>query len=130
MKHRKKREKAQANNQQTLLTQIADEQAKREREQSLRQDKLITELSKNQMAATAAVSGPKPVQPTFLPKGEISDYLFYKGFIKKFEYFTRNVARNVDTLNWLFQCVKGDAFELIKNLTLEDVNYKIALDKL
>ena len=113
-----------------LLTKMNEAQAKRDREQSLRQDKLLTELSKNQVAATAALSGPKPVQPSFHPKGEKSDYLLYKSFIKKFEYFTTNVASNVDKLNWLFFCVKGDAFELIKTLTLEDANYKIALDKL
>ena len=132
----------------TLLTKMNEAQEKRDREQSLRQEKLLTELSKNQVAkdaqqaklltelsknqvaATAAVSGPKPIQPSFFPKNEISDYLLYKSFIKKFEYFTTNVASNVDKLNWLFFCVKGEAFEQIKNLTLEDANYQIALDKL
>ena len=66
-----------------LLTKMNEAQVKRDKEQSLRQDKLLTELSKNQVAATAAVSGPKPVQPSFHPKGEKSDYLLYKSFIKK-----------------------------------------------
>ena len=66
-----------------MLAQIADEHAKRDKAQSTRQETLISELSKNQVAATAAATRPKPVQSSFCPKGEMSDYLYYESFIKK-----------------------------------------------
>ena len=87
-------------------------------------------MNKNQAAATKAATGPKPIQPFFHPKGDMSDYLAYKSFIKKFEYFVINVEQLVDKLWWLLSSVKGDAYELIKNLSLEATNYQVALDKL
>ena len=91
---------------------------------------LLTELSNNQAAATKAATGPKPSQPFFHSKGDATDYLAYKSFIKKFAYFTVSVENDVDKLWWLFSSVKGDAYELIKTLSLEDANYNVALQRL
>ena len=60
----------------------------------------------------------------------MSDYLSYKSFIKKFEYFTVNVDKQVDKLWWLLSSVKGDAYESIKNLSLEESNYEVALKEI
>ena len=47
------------------------------------QKSLLVELNKNQEAANRAVTGPKPTQPFYHPKSDMSDYLTYKSFIKK-----------------------------------------------
>ena len=94
------------------------------------QKSLLVELNKNQEAANRAVTGPKPTQPFYHPKSDMSDYLTYKSFIKKFEYFTVNVNKQVDKLWWLLSSVKGDAYESIKNLSLEESNYEVALERL
>ena len=118
--------KAQAESQTKLLTDQAEERKANAAAQKL----LLTELSNNQAAATKAATGPKPSQPFFHSKGDVTDYLAYKSFIKKFEYFTISVEKDVDKLWWLSSSIKGDAYELIKTLSLEEANYKIALDRL
>ena len=60
----------------------------------------------------------------------MSDYLSYKSFVKKFEYFVSNTPKDTDKLNWLLNSVKGSAYELIKHFTLEDANYQLAKDAL
>ena len=117
-------------NQKETLKALLDSQTQNQNTQAATQKSLLIELNKNQAAATKAATGPKPTQPFFHPKGDMSDYLSYKSFIKKFDYFSVNVVKNVDKLWWLLSSVKGDAYELIKNLSLEGINYQVALDKL
>ena len=118
--------KANAASQKLLLTELSKAQAEDRKDQK----SLLTELSNNQAAATKAATGPKPSQPFFHSKGDATDYLAYKSFIKKFEYFTISVENDVDKLWWLFSSIKGDAYELIKYLSLEEANYNIALERL
>ena len=125
--------KAQADERKTqaeTLKALLDSQTQNQNTQSAAQKSLLIELNKNSAAATKAATGPKPTQPFFHPKGDMSDYLAYKSFIKKFEYFSVNVEFFFDKLWWLLSSVKGDAYELIKNLSLEGINYQVALDKL
>ena len=119
-----------AKDQKDTLKTLLDTQTQNQKTQAETQKSLLIELNKNQAAATKAATGPKPIQPFFHPKGDMSDYLAYKSFIKKFEYFVINVEQLVDKLWWLLSSVKGDAYELIKNLSLEATNYQVALDKL
>ena len=119
-----------AENQKTLLTELNKTQAEDRKANAASQKSLLTELSKNQAAATKAATGPKPSQPFFHSKGDATDYLAYKSFIKKFEYFTVSVENDVDKLWWLFSSIKGNAYELIKYLSLEEENYNIALERL
>ena len=91
---------------------------------------MLVELNKNQAEANIATNTPKSIQPIFKPKDDISDYLAYKNFLRDFEYYIINVRKNVDKLTWLLKSVKGTAYELIKNLSLESANYEVALAKL
>ena len=86
--------------------------------------------SKQHVEALASSKGPKPTQPHFEPKGDAQDYLNYKNFLNKFEYFVKSVSDKKDKLQWLMSSVQGDAFESIKNFTLDDNNYDAAILKL
>ena len=85
---------------------------------------------KKQAEALQSAKGPKPVQPIFSPKGDLGDYLNFKNFKDNFNYFVRNVPENKDKLKWLMSSVKGDAYEQIKGLSLENNNFDIAVTKL
>ena len=89
-----------------------------------------TEMSKKQVEAINASKGPKPVQPTFTPKGDVSDYLTFKNFLENFTYFVQNVPNNKDKLQWMLSSVKGDAYQIIKGLSLNADNYRVAKEKL
>ena len=86
--------------------------------------------SKQHVEALASSKGPKPTQPHFEPKGDAQDYLNYKNFLNKFEYFVKSVSDKKDKLQWLMSSVQGDVFESIKNFTLDDNNYDAAILKL
>ena len=75
-------------------------------------------------------SAPKATQPSFTSKGTDADFAAFSEFLKKFEFFVSNVASDAQRLQWLQQCIKGDALHLIKNLSLDNDNYIVALDKL
>ena len=89
-----------------------------------------SETSKRHVDLLAISKGPKPVQPTFHPKGEVSDYLVYKNFIDRFDYFIKDVTDPKDRQQWFLTSVKGDAFEAIKGLTINASNYDVARGKL
>jgi len=94
------------------------------------QKALLTELVKLQAEANTAANTPRPTQPFWTPKGDMSDYLTYKSFTNKFEYFVAKIHNNVDRLTLLLTLFKGNAYDMIKNLMLEDPNCKVATDKL
>ena len=79
-------------------------------------------MIKVQTEANAVANSPKTLQPFWTPKGDINDYLGYKSFIKKFDYFVSNTPKETDKLNWLLSSVKGNVYEKIKHLALEDTN--------
>ena len=101
--------KEMAKDQRDTLKALLDTQTQNQKTQAETQKSLLVELNKNQAAATKAATGPKPTQPFFHPKGDMSDYLAYKSFMKKFEYFVISVDKFVDRLWWLLSSVKGDA---------------------
>merc|ERR1712002_1331877 len=74
--------------------------------------------------------GPKATQPKFKPKGNDSDYVEFKDFLSKFDFFTAKCSSNLERLQWLKTSVEGEAAGLIKHLSLSEDNYQIALDKL
>ena len=86
--------------------------------------------SKKQAEALQSAKGPKPVQPIFSPKGDVSDFLAFKNFQDNFNYFVKNVPEPKDKLKWLITSVKGDAYEQVKGLSLEARNYDVAVNKL
>ena len=108
----------------------ADAQAKREKATTESQKAVLKNLIKVKTEANAVANSPKPVQPFWTPKGDMTDYLSYKSFVKKFDYFVTNTPKDIDKLNWLMNSVKGTAYEMIKYLTLEDANYEIAKEKI
>ena len=107
-----------------------DAQAAREKATADSQKAVLKNLIEVQKEANAVANSPKPVQPFWTPKGDMTDYLSYKSFVKKFDYFVTNTPKDIDKLNWLMSSVKGNAYEMIKHLTLEDANYEIAKEKL
>ena len=89
-----------------------------------------SEASKRQADALVIARGPKVKQPEFEPKGDINDYLSYKDFKSKFQYFTKDIIDDKDRLQFLLSSVKGAAYEAIKGLTINQANFAVALNKL
>ena len=89
-----------------------------------------TEVAKLQVDAITASKGPKPVQPIFSPKGNTSDYLEFRSFSSKFQYFTKDISDDKDKLQWLLSSVRHEAYESLKGLTLEASNFEVAWSKL
>ena len=89
-----------------------------------------TEVAKMQVDAITASKGPKPVQPIFSPKGNTSDYLEFRSFSSKFQYFTKDITDDKDKLQWLLSSVRHEAYESLKGLTLEASNFEVAWSKL
>ena len=69
-----------------------------------------------QTEANAVANAPKPVQPFWTPKEDSTDYLSYKSFVKKFDYFVTNTPKETDKLNWLLNSVKGNVMKLLNIL--------------
>ena len=74
-------------------------------------------------------AGPRATQPYFVPKNNESDFLSYRDFIQRFEFFALKFTDAVK-LQWLQSSVKGDAAPLVKHLSLSDGNYAVAKGKL
>ena len=87
----------------------------------------ITEVMKANKSHSRA---PKPIQPTFAPKGGLSDYLEFKSFLAKFVIFTAGCQQSTDKLYWLQSSCKGQAYETIKTYSLSEGNYELALEAL
>ena len=90
-----------------------------------KQDENIEKLLKQ-----SGSSAPKPSQPFFTSKQNDTDYAAYKDFHSRFEHFVKKVSNDADKLEWLKSSIKGEAANLIKNFSLSDSNYKVALQKL
>ena len=90
-----------------------------------KQDENIDKILKNNSSAA-----PKPSQPYFTSRQIDADFAAFKDFWSRFEHFTKKVASPSDKLEWLKSSIKGEAHNLIKNLTLDDSNYRVAVDKL
>ena len=88
------------------------------------------EASKKQTDALVVSKGPETKQPEFSPVGNSADYLEYKAFLAKFNYFVKDVSDDRDKLQSLITSLKGTAYEAIKGLTLNARNYEVALEKL
>ena len=96
-------------------------------------DKLLEQLATNQEKFTAAVTdsskkrnAPRPQQPIFAPKNTDDDYLQFKAFLQKFDFFVKSIEDGAEKLQWLQNSVKGSAYESIKGLSLQPANYGIA----
>ena len=74
----------------------------------------------------------KRIQPTFAPKREIDDYSLYRAFKRDFDHFIQDVDADnwADKARWIVQCVKDDAYELIKDITLDQPGYTQAFQVL
>merc|ERR1711942_407090 len=74
---------------------------------------------------TSSKSKFKRIQPTFLPKRDLDDYSLYRVFKRDFDHFIQDVdeANWEDKARWLLECVKGDAYQLIKEITLNEAGY-------
>ena len=88
-------------------------------------DKMLKEFSHKDNSAA-----PRPSQPFFTSKQTEADFAAFKEFLKKFEHFTSKCISKTAKLEWLQSSVKGEAYLLIGNLTLEDDNYDIAVKSL
>merc|ERR1712082_287951 len=86
-----------------------------------------TKMSENMAEALKTSSKPKfkRIQPTFLPKKDMDDYSLYRVFKRDFAHFIQDVdeANWEDKARWLLECVKGDAYQLIKEITLNEAGY-------
>ena len=87
--------------------------------------------SNRKMAEAVEKSGklkiaPKPMQPTFDPKNDNSDYGEYRIFRNKFNFFVRDVDCPKEKLAWLQHCCKGSALATIGGLSLVDPDFDIA----
>ena len=118
------------------VAQVLQETTKMTNQLLTRQDentaKLLTSQGENieKILKTSSAGAPKPSQPFFHSKQNDTDYATFKDFLSRFEHFTKKVANGADKLEWLMSSVKGEAHNLIKNLTLDSSNYDIALNKL
>ena len=81
-------------------------------------------------AITVKPKYPTVQQPFFTPSNDASDYLKFKDFLTQFQAYIMNVKNDHERLYFLRTSLKGEAFSLIQSLTLEDANYKVALDLL
>ena len=63
----------------------ADAQAERDKVTAESQKTVLQSLIQVQTEANAVANSPKPVQPFWTSKDNMSDYLSYKSFVKKFE---------------------------------------------
>ena len=96
-------------------------------------DKLIEQLSANQQQLTAAITdsskkknAPRPQQPIFTPRHSDEDYLNFKSFLAKFDFFVKSVEDHGEKLQWLQASLKGTAYETVKGYSLEPANYALA----
>ena len=98
--------------------------------------KLVDSLSTKQDANTEKLvksnssHAPKPTQPFFTSKQNDSDFSNFKDFWSRFEFFTKKCSSNAEKLEWLKSSIKGDAYQLIKHLSVIDANYDVAVQKL
>ena len=133
-----------------VLKTIATENTKRDKqlaEQNKQITVLISNLSKNQsdnisvlvtkhdenikkLTKTNSSIVPRPTQPLFKSRETDADYELFSDFLPRFKHFVSGVKKDVNKLEWLKSSISGDAQALIKNLSLEDVNYAIALKRL
>ena len=74
----------------------------------------------------------KRIQPTFRPNRDLDDYSLYRQFKRDFEHFITDVRENnwIDKARWIVECVKEDAYQLIKNITLDEAGYNKAFTDL
>ena len=89
----------------------------------------------NKLADALKASGKpkfKRIQPTFLPKRNIDDHTLFWAFKRDFEHFIDDVDVNNwrDKARWIVECVKEDAYQLIKNITLDQAGYTKAFEDL
>ena len=128
-----------------LLSSLLDAQNKNQEAQNIYQDKLLNTLvsSNNDLVASNKInnddlvkaqsnktSSPKAIQPIFTSKGDDSDFGVYRDFIDRFNFFVAKCSNKAEKLQWLKSSVKGDASHLIKNLSLDEANYDIAIKRL
>ena len=133
-----------------VLKTIATENTKRDKqlaEQNKQITDLISNLSKNQsdnisvlvtkhdenikkLTKTNSSIVPRPTQPLFKSRETDADYELFRDFLPRFKHFVSGVKKDANKLEWLKSSISGDAQALIKNLSLEDVNYAIALKRL
>ena len=96
-------------------------------------DKLIEQLAANQKQLTTAITdsskkknAPRPQQPIFSPKHSDEDYLNFKSFLSKFDFFVKSVEDDAEKLQWLQASLKGTAYETVKGYSLEAANFALA----
>ena len=96
-------------------------------------DKLIEQLAANQLKFTTAITdsskkrnAPRPQQPMFVPKNSDEDYLNFKSFLEKFDFFVKSVEDDGKKLQWLQNSLKGSAYECVKAYSLQPANYALA----
>ena len=117
-------------------TKIQIEQSKQMAARDKHMESLISNLSKSQsdnissLITSTSYAAPKPSQPFFKSNETDADFETFRDFLPRFEHFVFRLKSDKHKLEYLMSSVSGDALALIKNLPLEDVNYKIALDKL
>ena len=85
----------------------------------------VEKLLKNTSSAA-----PKPTQPFFTSKQTDADFSAFSDFWSRFQHFTKKCTNNSDKLEWLKSSIKGEAHLLIKNLSLEESNYDVAVKRL
>ena len=75
-------------------------------------------------------AAPKPTQPHFTSTQTDADFSAFSDFWSRFQHFTKKCVKDSDKLEWLKSSIKGEAHLLIKNLSLEDDNFEVAVKRL
>ena len=61
-----------------------------------------------------------------MPKQSDEDYLNFKSFLSKFDFFVKSVEDDAEKLQWLQASLKGTAYETVKGYSLEAANFALA----
>ena len=122
----------------SLVKPLVDSENRNSDRHDKNMDSLVKTLADNQKEQNKNTdkniskgSAPKVTQPSFTAKGSEVDFANFADFLEKFKFYVSNVEKDSHKLQWLRQCLKGEALMLIKNLSVEDDgNYKVAMQKL
>ena len=90
----------------------------------------VTKSQSENIELLSKTSSPKHVQPIFTSEQNNSDYSNFRDFLDKFLFYTKRCASNSERLEWLKSSIKGEAYNLIRHLSLVEDNYDIALKRL
>ena len=110
--------------------QQAEALALRDKQQLEAQQQHAEALKRQAEALKASISGhkiPEMTQPTFDPAQTRNEPIAFKKFLARFELFCRDCPDDLRRLAFLQSSCRGDAYKLIKGLSLTEANYGNAM---